>query len=95
MGERVLIPSLGRFLTPDPVEGGTDNDYVYPTDPVNDFDLTGQFSLKSAFKKAANAASWASVIPGPAGMAAACVATAAYAAAGDRKNAPDAEAFNM
>ena len=87
MGERVYIPILGRFISTDPIEGGTDNDYVYPVDPVNDFDLTGQRGFKAFFKKAAGAASWASVIPGPVGMAASGVAAAAYAAAGDKKNA--------
>lgn len=87
MGARTYIPVLGRFLQIDPVEGGVDNSYVYPVDPVNDFDLTGQWSLKSAFKKIATVTSLVSVIPGPIGMAAAGVSAAAYAAAGDKKNA--------
>lgn len=42
MGVRLYNPSTGRFLTIDPVEGGTDNRYVYTANPINQSDLTGE-----------------------------------------------------
>jgi RHS repeat-associated protein len=41
MGARLYSPLLGRFLSIDSVQGGTENDYVYVNDPRNDSDLTG------------------------------------------------------
>lgn len=48
MGSRVYLPELGRFLSVDPIEGGTDNNYVYSNDPVNQTDLTGN-GFETAF----------------------------------------------
>jgi RHS repeat-associated protein len=43
MGARPYLPSLGRFLAVDPVEGGSANDYDYVyADPVNKTDLDGK-----------------------------------------------------
>ncbi|WP_197287204.1 LamG-like jellyroll fold domain-containing protein [Planomonospora sphaerica] len=42
MGARLYNPATGRFLQVDPVEGGGDNDYAYPSDPVSQADLDGR-----------------------------------------------------
>lgn len=43
---RYYDPATGQFLTKDPVEGGSCNDYDYAcADPINKFDLDGQFCL--------------------------------------------------
>jgi len=53
MGARPYVPSMGRFLSVDPVEGGSASDYDYSFgDPVNNFDLNGQCGFPgNPFKK--------------------------------------------
>ncbi|CCH89276.1 protein of unknown function [Modestobacter italicus] len=85
MGVRLYSAPLGRFLTVDPVAGGSANDYEYANgDPTNQFDLDGRMPgwLRKAANVVGGAASVASFIPGPLGMAAAGVAAGAYAATG-------------
>jgi RHS repeat-associated protein len=53
MGVRLYNPATGRFLSVDPVAGGSANPYAYPTDPVDNSDLSGMFwggMIRSAVK---------------------------------------------
>ncbi|MFG2943178.1 RHS repeat-associated core domain-containing protein [Streptomyces sp. NPDC048282] len=46
MGVRLYDPSTGRFLSADPVPGGSANAYDYCNgDPVNRYDLDGNFAI--------------------------------------------------
>jgi hypothetical protein len=48
MGARLYNPASGRFLQPDPIEGGNANSYEYCSgDPINKVDLDG---MDSAWK---------------------------------------------
>lgn len=47
MGARVYFPTLGRFASVDPIQGGNANAYVYVLDPINGSDYTGQFGWSS------------------------------------------------
>ncbi|WP_233712095.1 RHS repeat-associated core domain-containing protein [Kribbella turkmenica] len=67
MGVRIYNPATGLFSSIDPVAGGNANAYVYPTDPVNSYDLDGRKrsckyapwkSWKCVRKGASRAARW-------------------------------------
>ncbi|MEH3067228.1 MAG: hypothetical protein PGN15_03925, partial [Aeromicrobium erythreum] len=54
MGARLYNPTRGLFTSIDPIEGGSDSAYAYPTDPINQLDLDG----KAWYSGGWNAAKW-------------------------------------
>jgi RHS repeat-associated protein len=45
MGARVYSSTTGRFTSVDAVTGGNENGYIYPNDPINTFDTSGNTCL--------------------------------------------------
>ena len=50
MGARLYNPTTGLFTSTDPVYGGNDTTYAYPSDPVNSSDLDGERRKKKEKK---------------------------------------------
>jgi RHS repeat-associated protein len=45
MGVRLYNPVTGMFMSPDPIPGGNITPYVYPQDPINSLDPSGQICV--------------------------------------------------
>jgi RHS repeat-associated protein len=54
MGARIYDSRLARFLSLDPVEGGTSNAYAYVDDPINAFDQAGSIGFKKWWRDHGN-----------------------------------------
>src|SRR6218665_3098805 len=83
MGARQYLPALGRFLETDPVEGGVTNSYDYPTDPINRYDLTGEWDWEAFSSGFLTVAGIVAIIPGPIGMVATAAIVGVNLARGD------------
>ncbi|WP_100349356.1 RHS repeat-associated core domain-containing protein [Luteimicrobium subarcticum] len=51
MGARLYNPTTGQFTSTDPVAGGNSTAYAYPQDPINSFDLNGQWGWRKAWHR--------------------------------------------
>lgn len=49
MGARLYNPATGMFTAVDPVYGGNTTPYTYPQDPINGYDLNGQWGWHSVW----------------------------------------------
>lgn len=66
MGVRSYAPAIGRFITPDPVVGGSANAYEYAFgDPINNLDLDGMKGKKKKHQGKGGGGASASGIPCP------------------------------
>jgi RHS repeat-associated protein len=45
MGARVYNPETNQFTSPDPVKGGNENSYTYPSDPIKMQDFAGNWGF--------------------------------------------------
>jgi RHS repeat-associated protein len=55
MGVRLYDPTIGRFLSTDPIPGGNANAYDYCTsDPISCYDLNGQWGWRRLYHRALN-----------------------------------------
>jgi YD repeat-containing protein len=93
MGARTYLPALGIFTATDPVDGGNDTAYIYPSDPIGMSDLAGTSwwsdlsagynkYVKPALEVVAAVGDLVSFVPGPIGMIASGVAAAAWLGSG-------------
>jgi RHS repeat-associated protein len=86
MGVRFYNAARGLFTSLDPIPGGNDTPYTYPTDPINMFDLDGRKSRWRTFWKRAATATGilaaGACIVATAGLCAGAAVLAAGASAG-------------